>query len=291
MKLVFIIGTGRCGSTFVHEILARHPDIGFISNIEDNFPNVNTFGRWNNSLYQSPLGRFTRKSGLRFAPSEAYKLISREVSPIYANSCRDLGAQDVTPWLESRFRRFFQDRFLAQGKSIFSHKYTGWPRIEFFAKIFPDAKFIHIIRDGRAVANSWLQMPWWGGYRGTENWLWGKLSPEDDDVWKSSGQDFSILAALSWKILMEAFITSEKGLPHENYMRLRLEDVLDEPEEYFQRMIEFCGVSHSGDFLKRAANQRILKDRSLAYIQDLSPRQLDSMEMILRPMLDLYGYR
>ena len=291
MKLVFIIGTGRCGSTFVHEILARHPDIGFISNIEDNFPNVNTFGRWNNSLYHSPLGRFTRKSGLRFAPSEAYKLISREVSPIYANSCRDLGAQDVTPWLENRFRIFFQDRFLAQGKPIFSHKYTGWPRIGFFAKIFPDAKFIHIIRDGRAVANSWLQMPWWGGYRGTENWLWGRLSSEDEDVWKGSGQDFTILAALSWKVLMEAFITSEKGLSHENYMRLRLEDVLDEPEEYFQRMIEFCGVSHSGDFLKRASNQRILKDRSLAYIQDLSPHQLDSMERILRPMLDLYGYQ
>jgi hypothetical protein len=56
-------------------------------------------------------------------------------------------------------------------------------------------------------------------------------------------------------------------------------------------MIEFCGVSHSGEFLKRAANQRILKDRSLAYIQDLSPHQLDSMERILRPMLDLYGYQ
>ena len=48
MNLVFIIGTGRCGSSFVHEVLAKHEDFGFVSNIEDNFPRINTYGKWNN---------------------------------------------------------------------------------------------------------------------------------------------------------------------------------------------------------------------------------------------------
>ncbi|RMD65104.1 hypothetical protein D6833_03435, partial [Candidatus Parcubacteria bacterium] len=84
IDLVFVIGTGRCGSTLVHEVLARHEEFGFVSNIEDNFPAVNRLGRWNNRLYRSLLGLQTRKGGLRFAPSEAYRIITREVSPINA---------------------------------------------------------------------------------------------------------------------------------------------------------------------------------------------------------------
>lgn len=153
MKLVFIVGSGRCGSTLIHEIISRHEAFGFVSNIEDNFAALNKMGKWNGYLYRTPIGNFTTKGKLRFAPSEAYQIISREVSPIYANSCRDLLASDATPWLEKRFRRFFEERAQAQGRPFFLHKYTGWSRLGFFSSIFPDAKFIHIVRDGRAVAN------------------------------------------------------------------------------------------------------------------------------------------
>jgi len=33
--LFFVIGTGRCGLTEVAELLARHPDVGFVSNLDD----------------------------------------------------------------------------------------------------------------------------------------------------------------------------------------------------------------------------------------------------------------
>jgi len=36
MKLTFITGTCRCGSTLVHEILAKHESFGLVSNVEDN---------------------------------------------------------------------------------------------------------------------------------------------------------------------------------------------------------------------------------------------------------------
>ncbi len=37
-EFAFVLGTGRCGSTLVHEVIARHPDVGFVSNIEDRLP-------------------------------------------------------------------------------------------------------------------------------------------------------------------------------------------------------------------------------------------------------------
>ena len=34
-QYIFVIGTGRCGSTLTEEILCRHPEVGFISNLDD----------------------------------------------------------------------------------------------------------------------------------------------------------------------------------------------------------------------------------------------------------------
>ena len=34
-RYLFVLGTGRCGSTLVEEVLARHPDSGFVSNLEE----------------------------------------------------------------------------------------------------------------------------------------------------------------------------------------------------------------------------------------------------------------
>ena len=65
---------------------------------------------------------------------------------------------------------------------------TGWPRAGFLHAVFPDARYVNVIRDGRAVANSWLQMDWWLGYRGPEHWHFGPLSDEHREVWERSGR-------------------------------------------------------------------------------------------------------
>src|SRR4051794_18291881 len=101
---VFMVGTGRCGSTLLHEVLARHPGIGFLSNIDDNLRRPVASGRYNNAIYRRIPSRFTEKGGLRFAPSEAYQLLDRRLSPIVSTPFRDLRADDVTPWLEGRVR-------------------------------------------------------------------------------------------------------------------------------------------------------------------------------------------
>ena len=235
MNLVFIIGTGRCGSTLITELLAAHPDIGFISNIDDNLSRFNFLGKFNNLLFRSELGRFTKKGGLRYAPSEAHRLISEQVSPIYADSSRDLYCEDVTPWMKQRFAQFFEARIRAQGKAVFLHKYTGWSRVGFFSTIFPEAKFVHIIRDGRAVANSWLQMPWWNGYKGPENWHWGPLPESYQSEWLTGHQSYVLLAGIGWKMLMDSLEKGCSQLQRENFLQLRYEDFLKDSRDCHAR--------------------------------------------------------
>ena len=204
-QFVFVLGTGRCGSTLVEEVLCRHASVGFVSNLEDRFNLPVTAGRWNGSLYRRLPAAVTQKSRVRYAPSEAYRALSRNVSPLLASPLRDLVAGDVTPWLGTRFQEFFTERARAQHTDTFLHKFTGWPRAGFIRGVFPSARFIHVVRDGRAVANSWLQMPWWLGFEGPDHWQWGPLPEALAAEWDASGRSFVVLAGLLWKMLIEAF--------------------------------------------------------------------------------------
>lgn len=290
MNLVFIVGTGRCGSTLITELLSAHPDFGFISNVDDNLARLDLLGRYNNWLFRSALGRFTEKGGIRYAPSEAFKLISRQVSPIYADSSRDLFADDVTPWLQERFQRFFEKRGAAQGKPVFLHKYTGWSRIGFFSTIFPDAKFVNVVRDGRAVANSWLQMPWWGGYHGPENWRWGLLPQAYQAEWEAGNRSFVLLAAISWKLLMDSYEQAGKLMPPERYMQIRYEDFVNDGKGTLEDILQFSGLPWTPAFESSLARKAIHDRRAKAYQKDLNSSQLRELENSLGDRLNQHGY-
>lgn len=286
----FVIGTGRCGSTFVHEVIARHEAFGFVSNIENTLPWLNRLGRFNSALYRSPLGRHTAKGGLRFAPSEAYRIIGREVSPIFERPARDLCAADVTPWLARRFQHFFAERATAQGKTRFTHKYTGWPRIGFFDRIFPQSRFVHVLRDGRAVVNSWLQMPWWDGYGGPQNWHWGPLSAEEDERWQRSGRSFVLLAAIGWRRLMESTQVASALLGAGRFLSVRYEDVLAHPQTSFGRIVEFMALPATPAFERELACVSVKVDRARAFERDLGHVQLALVEGEIGDMLARHGY-
>ena len=106
MTFLFLIGTGRCGSTLVQQALCGHPHIGFVARADDRLRRFGTLGRHNNRLYRrmgSPLDRRTR-GGVRgklpslgkysqpYAPAEAYAVLNRNVSRMLSTPCRDLTA-------------------------------------------------------------------------------------------------------------------------------------------------------------------------------------------------------
>lgn len=287
---VFVLGTGRCGSTLVHEVLARHPDAIFISNAEDNFPWLPSSGRFNARVYRHLPPEWTRKGRVRFAPSEGYKVLDSQVSPIISTPPRDLLAADATPWLRDRFHAFVESRRLTEEHGVFLHKFTGWPRIGFLSAIFPTARFIHIVRDGRAVANSWLQMSWWSGYFGPQQWSYGALSAELQDEYESSGRSFVVLAAIAWKILMEAFADAAAALPASRYLEMRYEDIVDAPEGEFSRLVQFAGLEATPAFLRSVDAYQFRTDRARAFETDLSPADVATIEKSLDAMLRHYGY-
>jgi len=253
VRYVFVLGTGRCGSTLVEEILARHPDAGFVSNLDDRLGWGAGWSAWNNRLYRLVPASLTRKGRVRYAPSEAYRVLDRRVSPVLSTPFRDLVAGDASPWLSRRLRGFFDARAAAQARPVFLHKFTGWPRAGLLAEVFDGARFIHVVRDGRAVANSWLQMPWWQGFKGPEQWQWGALTPAYAKEWRASGESFPILAGILWKMLVDAHQEAAARLPAERWLEARYEDVVARPAEAFARMAAFAGLGPDAGFEQAVA--------------------------------------
>lgn len=290
-SFVFLLSNGRSGSSMVHELLARHPDVGFISNVEDHFPQLPaSIGRQNNALYRRVPQRFTRKGRLRYAPSEGYRLLRRRVSPALVATCRDLLGSDATPWLAARFSHLFTDRARAQGKPVFVHKFTGWPRSGFVDAALPGARFINIVRDPRAVVSSDLEVSWWNGWLGPAAMSFGALSPPDADTWEASGRSFAVLAALSWRIIMKSFEAARARVASDRWLDVRFEDVLADPESQFKEMTVFAGLPEDAGFHAALSATAFAGDRAEAYKRDLDPASVAAVEACLSAELHDWGY-
>ncbi|MEU8245998.1 sulfotransferase [Nonomuraea sp. NPDC048916] len=286
----FLIGTGRCGSTLVYGVLAGHPGVSFVSALDDQWPLLPApVRRHSGTIYRRLPRGLASRSGLRFGPSEGYSALSREVSPMITDPFRDLTAEDVTPWLAARLRRFFERRTVA-GRGYLAHKFTGWPRAAFLHEVFPEARFVHIVRDGRAVANSLAQMPWWRGHLGSPGWRFGALPDGYAEEWDSGGQCLVHLAGIGWKVMMDAFEVARAAVPPHLWLEIRYEDVLTDPRKHMDVILEFLGLPWTPDFERRLELQSFSGGRAEAFRRDLTPRQIALLDRSLSGHLHRYGY-
>jgi hypothetical protein len=290
VTFAFVLGTGRCGSTLISDVLARHPGVGFVSNVDDRIRTPIAGGRWNAAIYRRVPPALTRKGRLRFAPSEAYRILARHVSPEIVAPFRDLVAADATPWLAGRFATFFQSQADAQALPVFLHKFTGWPRAGFIDAALPEARFVHVVRDGRAVANSLVQMPWWDGFGGPSSWSWGPLPSRYEAEWAAAERSFPVLAGLEWKILMDAFESAKTALPPERWHQVRYEDVLDDPRGRIEEILRFLGLPWTDGFERSFARYTFGRDRAGAYRRELAPRDVRALDASLAEHLERLGY-
>ncbi|WP_329009384.1 sulfotransferase [Micromonospora rifamycinica] len=301
--LAVVVGTGRCGSTLVQELLSRHPGVGFVSGVDDKLSRLNLAGRFNGSLYRRsaprPAGmtslrhsrRLLEKGRLRVAPSEAYHLLDRHVVAGFSRPCRDLTAEDLTPYLRRRLRAFFDARIERQGCRLLLHHVTGWPRTGFLRAGYPELRVVNVVRDGRAVTNSWLQMGWWDGWRGPENWFLGPLPTDLRREWEEYGRSFPVLAALGWKMLMDRFAEARAAHPEGQWLDVRYEDLLADPRAEVARMLDFLHLDWSPAFERGFGRYRFHVGRQAAYHEELGDAQLAAVERVLDKPLRQWGYR
>ena len=287
IKPIILVGTGRCGSTVFHRLLATHPRLMWLSGLAYLYPQKPTWNRWavtavGNPVLRGLLGKWVR-------PNEQYRFWDAHTYGCFSEPCRDLVDTDVTARVKRQVRAAFEP-MLTPARDRLLLKITGWPRIGFLNEIFDDAKFIHILRDGRSVASSLLHIHFWRGWYGPQGWRAGLLSPEDQATWERYDRSFVALAGLEWRIQMRAMDAARRKLDPARFLEVRYESFCEEPSATYRRVLDFAEVPASESFEREieAASIRSQRDR---WRGDLTPRQQGLLDDLLGEDLRRYGYR
>lgn len=284
-RVVFIIGAGRSGSSILHELLGYHPGVGWMSELCEKYPRQPQRNRRVLEAMRLPLvGPLLRR---RFEPQECYAFFD-EFYPGFSAPMRDLTATDLTQRAASRIRANLRAVTVAPRDTLVI-KLTGWPRLGFLVELFPEARFVHLVRDGRAVANSLLQVSWWHGWHGPENWRFGSLSEQYREIWEAHGRSFVALAAIEWRLIMDAVEVSRELIPQGRLLEVRYEDLCESPVAVMKKIVGHLPLDWS-DELNKALVRHPLRSRNEKWRTDLGLDAAAVATSVLRDALPRYGY-
>jgi hypothetical protein len=166
---IFILGTPRCGSTMMQEILSCHDRVAYFTMAMDQFQDPKLFRAvdWSQRAFGLDVRgeRYLQDSIMvdSNSPSEAMRfwgeVLRMDPFGFAFNPLRktDLTADELDR-IYTTLRHVISvsikrggDRFLNKSPAL-----VGQPLL--IRDLFPDAKFIHLVRDGRMVANSMLKL-------------------------------------------------------------------------------------------------------------------------------------
>jgi hypothetical protein len=254
---IFVVGSGRSGSTVFFEILSSHPGLAWLSKFARQYPTH----AWMNRLLMLSRSVPLLDPALRgqwFSPSEAYPFWDLHC-PGFSTCSRDLDDSDVTPLAAARIRDAFH-KTLTRTRTRFAAKITGWPRILYLKEIFPTALFVHITRDPCAVASSLLEVNFWDGWRGPPNWRRGPLPPDLDALWQDERRSFVALAGIETVIFDRAMRRCTERVPASQLRTIEYARLCSSPVDVLKEVTEFCGLQWSARF-ERAVRRVPLVNR------------------------------
>jgi hypothetical protein len=240
---VFICGTGRCGTSWLHSILREHSHIyttrwegrfivtpGGLFDVQRELLSLPGIARFRQSL----LGPWFRKTYRAGTPREYEGGLFADFDYEELREFVDKFEQHLQAGIDEAMRSLIRGVFEAgmqkTGKTRWMEK---TPRSVIYMKdlhrLFPDAQFLHIIRDGRDVAVSIVENFWPIGENPSENVSFRELTRDVKN------------AARYWDYFVKVGLTAATELPPGTCLEVIYEELMSRPEQTLRKICEFIG--------------------------------------------------
>jgi hypothetical protein len=224
---VFVVGSYRSGTSIFCWCLGQHPNIV-------NLPETNWLARLGldvDNLYRlgTVNGQFSHLSQAGLSREDFYRLFGEGVDRL---------VQAINPALiertelkvkgEMHRRRSPGDPKRRWADATPENSHYVYP----LSRLFPAARFIHLLRNPHDVARSLMRFS------------------------RTGARDFDHDEAYqTWMRLTRAAWLGERALGRANMLQVRYEDFTGNPEQAFRRVLAFLGEDYSADVLKPLDNK------------------------------------
>ncbi|WP_111683863.1 sulfotransferase family protein [Winogradskyella tangerina] len=205
---IFIVGTGRCGSTLLVDILMTNPGIQIDQNEQYDWflQAANDEGKKHNPVYSDIVNYdITVKKSL----------------------------EQWTPYYKSKLRIMMDTKMSKTNKRFFLKS----PAITFMLpelhQLYPKAKYIHLYRNGFAVARSWFKKEYFRVKEYQENFT--------EDA-------FILECAKYYNASILAINDFFEGLDEDQKFSLSYEELTEDPEAKINALLKFSGVEEKCEF-------------------------------------------
>jgi len=266
---VIFIGPGRSGSTIISEIILAHESLAWPSNHQEYLPRtalVNLLRPLFDNRLWRVVGEKDQLNKTRFLnsllplPAEAFPFWEWVTRPGIDFS-RGFLIGEVADEAEKRRIRKAVERIVTwQGKQRFSMKITGPGRIGYLKSIFPDARFVNVVRDPVATVRSLLAVPFWRDLGMHRLWWTGAYS--EDEIARFEGLKNDPIAATAFQVAKVMKTTlAEAQSCDANLLTVRYEDFVSNPTAITGDICSFLDLSISAALLEKL-RQTAVHDRN-----------------------------
>jgi hypothetical protein len=293
---VFLVGAPRSGTSLLYKALCLHPGVAWISNWVRRAPSLPQLALLNRVARRLPQTRRAAWFGVdsanayvygrRRPPMERWFPMPVEGEPVYRHcgiEPDDGTAGPVDPCQAACLRRAFGalSRY-GGGRVLVSKRIANNQRIPLLVAAFPSARFVNLIRDGRAVACSLSRVDWWED--GVVWWYGGTARR-----WREEGGDPWELCARHWLRELASVEEGLRAVDAGRQLTLRYEELIEEPSQTLREVARFAGVPDDRGWVRELDRLRF-PDRNDAWRERVGPAVGERLEAIQQEQLRVWGY-
>lgn len=238
---VFLAGTTRSGTTLLSLMLGHHPEIAFAGEFEWS---LDPFAGGREPSLEALHERFETDRHRRWHDLAIDRALSKD--------------ELVTSFLAQMYAQEG-----GEARCLGATLHRNWRRA---LDLWPEARFIRLVRDGRDVAASWLRLGWEGN---------------------------TYTSGVTWRALEREWDAARPLIPDAHIMELRFEDLIEAPEVELTRICDFLDLPYDPAMLeyhRHTTYDPVRPDQGQKWRRNLSDWQVRVFESVASDVLIERGY-